>query len=101
MHRFTIVFLLCTILFVAFAVGKNATCSFPRCRMACPYGYKSGKDGCAICSCKKTQCVGDQIPLEGYFCGRGVNHRDCPKTHKCVIEPQDRYAVCCPRRRRQ
>ncbi|CAF0919258.1 unnamed protein product [Adineta steineri] len=99
MHRFTIVFLLCTILFVAFAAGKNATCSFPRCRMACSYGYKSGKDGCAICSCKKTQCVGDQIPLEGYFCGRGVNHRDCPKTHKCVIGSQDSYAVCCPRRR--
>lgn len=41
-------------------------------------------------------CGNGQAPLAGYFCGRGLNRRDCPSTHHCVIAPNDAYAVCCP-----
>lgn len=48
-------------------------------------------------SIKKDICGNGDIPLAGYFCGRGINRRDCPSTHQCVIAPNDAYAVCCPR----
>lgn len=51
----------------------------------------------ATCPKKKQYpCGKGQTPLEGYFCGRGVNRQDCPSTHQCVIAPNDSYAVCCP-----
>lgn len=47
-------------------------------------------------SIKDDVCGNGQTPLAGYFCGRGINRRDCPSTHHCVIAPTDAYAVCCP-----
>ena len=47
-------------------------------------------------STKKDMCTDGQAPLAGYFCGRGINRRECPSTHHCVIAPNDAYAVCCP-----
>lgn len=48
-------------------------------------------------SIQKDKCGDGQAPLAGYFCGRGINRRECPSTHHCVIAPNDAYAVCCPR----
>jgi hypothetical protein len=47
-------------------------------------------------SLQKDVCGNGEAPLAGYFCGRGINRRDCPSTHRCVIAPNDAYAVCCP-----
>jgi hypothetical protein len=43
-------------------------------------------------------CGDGQVLLEGYFCGRGPNRRECPSTHYCNVAPNDAYAVCCPNR---
>ena len=48
-------------------------------------------------SVQKDTCGVGQAPLDGYFCGRGPSRRECPSTHRCVIAPNDAYAVCCPR----
>jgi len=48
-------------------------------------------------SVQNDKCGDVQAPLAGYFCGRGVNHHDCPSTHNCIIVPSDAYGVCCPR----
>jgi hypothetical protein len=47
-------------------------------------------------SVQNDKCSDGQAPLADYFCGRGINRRDCPSTHHCVIAPNDAYAVCCP-----
>ncbi len=49
-------------------------------------------------SIQNDKCGDGQTPLVDYFCGRGINRRDCPSTHHCVIAPNDAYAVCCPLR---
>jgi hypothetical protein len=52
-------------------------------------------------SIQKDKCGDGQAPLAGYFCGRGINHHSCPSTHRCVIAPNDAYAVCCPNREQE
>ncbi|CAF1498308.1 unnamed protein product [Didymodactylos carnosus] len=75
--------------------GPTKSCHQPMCAIHCQYGFKTGNDGCPTCSCKRTPCQDESKPLPGYFCGRGINRRDCPATHSCVISPVDAYAVCC------
>lgn len=29
------------------------------------------------------------------FCGRGPRSRNCPPGYRCIIDPADRFAVCC------
>jgi hypothetical protein len=96
MHRLTILFLLCTILSVVMSINDKEPCNTPRCRMACPFGYKLGSDGCATCHCIESPCSEGDTPLKDHFCGQGANRRECPKTHNCVSAPDDSAAVCCP-----
>ncbi|CAF1498821.1 unnamed protein product [Adineta ricciae] len=96
MQRLTIILLLCAITTVVIAKSSKADCKIPHCRMTCPFGYKLDKNGCATCACKKSPCDGNKAPLDKYFCGKGPNRKDCPSTHRCVIAPNDSYAVCCP-----
>lgn len=42
------------------------------------------------------RCPDGQAPLADYFCGRGLEHQDCPTNSTCVIASDDTYAVCCP-----
>ncbi|XP_041360346.1 uncharacterized protein LOC121376517 [Gigantopelta aegis] len=30
------------------------------------------------------------------FCGRGLHRVTCPAGSHCLIDPADRFAVCCP-----
>ncbi|UJR21435.1 hypothetical protein I4U23_024521 [Adineta vaga] len=99
MQRLTIIFfLLCAIAAIASATTLKPLCKDSQCRIACPFGFKVDKDGCALCACNKSPCKEGQIPLDKYFCGRGPTRKDCPSTHQCIIAPDDRYAVCCPRK---
>lgn len=41
-----------------------------------------------------TLCRDGKPHLAGWYCGRGGE--PCPSSHKCLIHPADRYAVCCP-----
>lgn len=96
MFRSTIL-LVCIL--VPMVVSKSIatiTCG-PVCEIYCQYGNVLDADGCPTCSCKKSPCQDGQAPLAGYFCGRGPNRQDCPSAYKCVIAPNDAYAVCCPR----
>eukprot|EP00051_Salpingoeca_urceolata_P013335 m.167234 g.167234 ORF g.167234 m.167234 type:complete len:349 (+) comp17766_c0_seq7:598-1644(+) len=49
----------------------------------------------------QSPCADGQQPLTSQlgsqlFCGRGVGRVDCPTGSECVIDPTDRFAVCCP-----
>ncbi len=94
---------LCKILFVCVLVPvvisksiASVSCG-PVCDIYCQYGYVIDANGCPTCRCKSSPCQNGQAPLAGYFCGRGPNRQDCPSAYKCVIAPNDAYAVCCPR----
>ncbi|CAF1354960.1 unnamed protein product [Rotaria sp. Silwood1] len=67
------------------------------CMIYCQYGFQRDSNGHLMCKCKTSPCDQDEVPLEGYFCGRSPNRRECPSTHQCTIAPNDAYAVCCPR----
>lgn len=72
------------------------------------------EDGCNSCSCSDNgfvactlrfcpppQPCGTNSALTDFsgrelFCGRGPNRVDCPTGSECVIDPADRFAVCCP-----
>jgi len=66
------------------------------CAIYCAYGNVLDGKGCPTCKCNASPCRNGQAPLDGYFCGRGPNRRECPSTHQCMIAPNDAYAVCCP-----
>jgi hypothetical protein len=89
--------LLCLIASVVRAESIQSVTCGPVCEIYCQYGNVLDTKGCPTCSCKKSPCENDRSPLVDYFCGRGLNRRDCPSTHYCKIAPNDAYAVCCPR----
>jgi hypothetical protein len=94
MHSVSI-FLLCLVVSLARSKSVlNPECEV--CRMFCEYGYILDEKSCPICECKQSPCENGQEPLDGYFCGRGPDRRECPSTHQCMIAPNDAYAVCCP-----
>jgi len=99
--------LLLIFLYVLLAISESVLhieCG-PVCAMNCEHGNELDKNGCPTCTCRKhpekstSPCGDRQVPLNGYFCGRGPNHHNCPSTHRCVTAPTDTYAVCCPRHR--
>lgn len=91
------IFLLCLVISAAVSKAvKDSECGVV-CAIYCQYGNVPDAKGCPTCMCKKSPCEDGQIPLKGYFCGRGINRRECPSTHYCMIAPSDAYAVCCPR----
>ncbi|CAF1072796.1 unnamed protein product [Adineta ricciae] len=97
MTRLNIVFIVCAATIVTFAAGAPSEPNAITCMIYCPYGFRVNADGQSMCACKKSPCDGEEAPLNGYFCGRGVNRRQCPSTHQCKVAPNDAYAVCCPR----
>jgi len=104
MQRLTIILVLCAILSVAMSVSERNSiqpCNFPRCRIACPFGYQRGPDGCAICKCKRSPCGEGIPPLHGHFCGGRLNSGQCPETHTCVSLSDRPTGVCCPRTSRR
>ncbi|CAF2033208.1 unnamed protein product [Rotaria magnacalcarata] len=68
----------------------------PPCGKQCKYGFELNRRGCSKCKCNRSPCERFQAPLDGYFCGRGINRTDCPSNYTCAIEPNDAYTVCCP-----
>lgn len=45
-------------------------------------------------NCPEGRPVTDSNGVE-IFCGRGPTHQNCPSGTECVIDPADRFAVCC------
>lgn len=41
------------------------------------------------------RCTDGAVEIEGVFCGMGPHHEDCPAGSECLIDPADRFAVCC------
>ncbi|UJR17732.1 hypothetical protein I4U23_004630 [Adineta vaga] len=98
MSLLNIVFLLCaTVATFALVASSPSESNLRMCMIHCPYGFRRDANGQSMCACKKSPCDEEETPLEGYFCGRGINRRECPPTHRCTIAPNDAYAVCCPR----
>ena len=91
------VLLLCSLLPVVIPQATSLIQCGPVCAIFCQYGNVLDANGCPTCECKRSPCAGNRPFLPDYFCGRGPNRQDCPPTHKCVIAPNDAYAVCCPR----
>ncbi|CAF3900358.1 unnamed protein product [Rotaria sp. Silwood1] len=97
MALLSLVLILCVAGASALVAGAPSEQSSRMCMIYCQYGFRRNTDGHLMCVCKKSPCDEEAAPLEGYFCGRGPNRRECPSTHKCTIAPNDAYAVCCPR----
>ena len=57
-------------------------------------GYKKCIKKCNN-QCKVGLPVKDPTSGKELFCGRGPNSAKCPVGTKCVIDPLDRFAVCC------
>ncbi|UJR07218.1 hypothetical protein I4U23_011506 [Adineta vaga] len=97
MALFNIVFIVCAAAIITFVAGAPSEPNPVMCTIFCPWGYRLDAYGQSMCACIPSPCNGRDVPLEGYFCGRGPNRRECPSTHQCKIAPNDAYAVCCPR----
>lgn len=95
--QYLILLVLCSTFSLTFGKALSPVKCGPVCDIYCPFGNVFDDKGCPTCRCKKSPCDDEATPLQGYFCGRGVNRRDCPSTHTCKISPVDAYAVCCPR----
>jgi hypothetical protein len=98
MHCLT-VFLLCLVASLTLSNSISRQECDSVCLIYCKYGNVVDEKGCPICRCKESPCEDGQAPLDGYFCGRGSDRRECPTTHHCMIAPNDAFAVCCPRQR--
>jgi hypothetical protein len=97
MTLFNFVLILCIAAGFALVTGSPSIPSPRMCMIYCQYGFRHDTNGQSMCVCKKSPCDQEETPLDGYFCGRGPNRRECPSTHQCAIAPNDAYAVCCPR----
>lgn len=97
MHSLTIV-LVCLVASLASSKSIQAPECGSVCMIYCQYGNVLDENGCPMCKCKETPCENGKAPLDGYFCGRGPNRRECPSNHQCMIAPNDAYAVCCPQK---
>jgi hypothetical protein len=97
MTLFNLVLILCVVATSTLVTGSPSGPSPRMCMIYCQYGFRRDTNGQSMCVCKKSPCDEEAIPLEGYFCGRGLERRECPSTHECAIAPNDAYAVCCPR----
>ena len=78
---------------------QQVQCVTAPCLPVCNWNTDSkGYDRC-IKNCHNQCKVGLPVkdPTSGkeLFCGRGPNSVRCPVGTKCVIDPTDRYAVCC------
>jgi hypothetical protein len=62
--------------------------------VCCPDAYVSPPSPSPPPPPAASQCPSGAAPLGGAFCGRGGS--PCPNGHDCVIDPTDRFAVCCP-----
>jgi hypothetical protein len=97
MTLFNLALILCVVAAFTLVAGSPSSPSPRMCMIYCKYGLRHDTNGQSMCTCKKSPCNDERAPLEGYFCGRGSNRRECPSTHECAIAPNGAYAVCCPR----
>ena len=97
MQYLALLFLCFTASSVSLAQPSKPLACGPVCDIYCPLGNVLDAKGCPTCRCQRSPCDNEALPLRDYFCGRGLNRRDCPSSHFCKIAPNDAYAVCCPR----
>ncbi|CAF3974297.1 unnamed protein product [Adineta steineri] len=97
MTLLNLVLILCAGVASALVADSLSEPSSRMCMIYCQYGFQRDANGQSMCVCKKSPCDGEEVPLEGYFCGRSIDRRECPSTHQCIIARNDAYAVCCPR----
>jgi hypothetical protein len=93
----------------ATAYGMSARLGLPEDRQQLPLWYanavgplhitRNSKRTSAHVPLVPSQCPAG-LPAQGangreIFCGRGPQSRPCPANYTCVIDPADRFAVCC------
>jgi hypothetical protein len=87
--------------------GTELFCGRGLNRVECPSGSQcviDPLDRFAVCChdpvSTTPKCTGGQPLTNAYgielFCGRGLNRVECPAGSQCIIDPTDRFAVCCP-----
>lgn len=69
------------------------------CVSSCQFGLDLSNHDCSTCQCKKTPCEDNEEFIPDYRCGHSETDHDCPSSHHCKVDQNDRYAVCCPNRR--